>query len=58
MKQDIWIFLFSIGMLLFGWPFLSIFNSTLISYLFIVWFVFIGLIFLASKYSKHRDGGS
>lgn len=57
MKQDIWIFLFCIGVLLFGWPFLSIFNDNLISYLFIVWFLFIGLIFLASNYSKHQDGG-
>jgi len=58
MKRDIWIFLFCIGMLLFDWPFVYIFNHTLIPYLFIVWFIFIGLIFLASKFSKHEGGGS
>ena len=57
MKKDIWIFLFSIGTLLFGWPFLYIVHDNLIYYLFVAWFVFIGLIFLASNYSKRENGG-
>jgi hypothetical protein len=49
--------LFALGVLLFGGPFLSIFRDSLTYYLFIAWFVFIGLIFLASRYSKRDDGG-
>ena len=58
MKRDIWIFLFGMGMLLFGWPFLLIFKNNLILYLFVAWIIFIGLIYLASKYPKREDGGS
>jgi hypothetical protein len=57
MKRDIWVFLFCLGVLLFVGPFLSIFHDSPIYYLFIVWFVFIGLIFLASHYSRREDGG-
>jgi len=57
MKRDIWVFLFGLGVLLFVGPFLSIFRDSLTYYLFIIWFVFIGLIFLASHYSKREDGG-
>jgi hypothetical protein len=57
MKRDIWVFLFLLGVLLFGGPFLTIFRDNLTYYLFIIWFVFIGLIFLASNYSKRDDGG-
>jgi hypothetical protein len=57
MKRDIWVFLFGLGVLLFVGPFLSIFRDSLTYYLFIIWIVFIGLIFLASHYSKREDGG-
>jgi hypothetical protein len=56
MKRDIWVYLFGLGVLLFGGPFLIIFRESLTYYLFIIWFVFIGLIFLASNYSKREDG--
>jgi len=58
MKRDIWVVLFSLGVLLFSWPFLSIFHNSLTYYLFIIWFVFIGLIFLASAFSDREDGGN
>jgi hypothetical protein len=58
MKKDIWVFLFSLGILFFGGPFLYLFRDSLPYYLFIIWFAFIGLIFLASKYSNREDGGS
>jgi hypothetical protein len=58
MKRDIWVFLFGLGVLLFNGPFLSLFRDSLTYYLFIIWLVFIGLIFLASNYSKREDGGS
>jgi hypothetical protein len=57
MKRDIWIALFFLGLLLFGWPLLSIFLNNLPYYLFIAWFVFIALIFLASRSSEREDGG-
>jgi hypothetical protein len=57
MKRDIWIALFFLGVLLFGWPFLNIFHDRLPYYLFIIWFVFIALIFFASRSSDREDGG-
>lgn len=58
MKRDILIFLFFVGLILFNWPFLIIFESNHATYLFIIWFVFIGLIFLASFRSERDDGGN
>jgi len=58
MKRDIWIALFFLGVLLFGWPFLNIFHDNLPYYLFICWFLFIGLIFFASRSSERDDGGN
>lgn len=58
MRRDIWIFLFFLGSILFGWPFLKIFQRSLAYYLFIIWFAFIGLLFLASLLSDRGDGGS
>jgi hypothetical protein len=57
MKRDIWIALFLLGLLLFEWPFLKIFSHKLPYYLFIVWFLFIGLIYLASRSTDRDDGG-
>ena len=58
MRRDIWIFLFFLGTILFGWPFLKIFHHSLTYYLFISWFAFIGLLFLASLLSDRGDGGN
>lgn len=57
MKRDIWIALFLLGLLLFEWPFLKIFSHHLPYYLFIAWFLFIGLLYLASRSSDREDGG-
>ncbi len=57
MRRDVWIFLFVLGLLLFGWPALSIFRNNLTTYLFSVWIVFISLIFIASYFSERDDGG-
>jgi hypothetical protein len=57
MKRDIWIALFLLGLLLFGWPLLYIFHDSLVYYLFTTWFIFIALIFLASRSSEREDGG-
>jgi hypothetical protein len=58
MKRDVWVFLFCLGLLLFFGPFLNIFHSSLAYYLFVIWIVFIGLIFLASTYAERDDGGN
>lgn len=57
MRRDVWIFLFLLGILLFGWPFLTIFRDVLMYYLFVIWLAFITLIYLASKFSERGDGG-
>ncbi len=57
MRRDIWIFLFSIGLLLFSWPLLSIFKYGMATYLFVIWLLFIVLIFIASIFSEREDGG-
>jgi hypothetical protein len=58
MKRDVWVFLFCLGLLLFFGPFLKIFHSSLAYYLFVIWIVFIGLIFLASTFAGRDDGGN
>jgi positive regulator of sigma E activity len=58
MKRDILVFLFFIGFLLFNWPSLAIFEHDLATYLFVVWFLYIGFIFLASFRSEREDGGN
>jgi len=58
MRRDIWIFLFFLGSILFGWPFIRIFNRSLAYYLFGAWFIFIGLLFLASILADKGDGGN
>jgi hypothetical protein len=58
MKQDVWIFLFLFGLLLFGWPILTIFRNDTAIYLFVAWAVFIGLIYLASVRADRGDGGN
>lgn len=55
--KEIWIFLFALGVILFNWPILSIFNHNLSIYLFIAWFIFILLIFVATRKSSARDDG-
>ena len=58
MRRDVWFFLFFIGVLLFGWPLMSIFRHNLVLYLFTTWLLFIVLIFIATKASEREDGGS
>jgi len=57
MRRDVWIFLFVIGLLFFIWPIMSIFRDSLATYLFVVWFVFIALMFIASIFSEREDSG-
>lgn len=57
MKQDIWVFLFFIGLLFFSWPLITIFHDHLSIYLFTAWGLFIAFLFLAAVFSERRDGG-
>jgi uncharacterized membrane protein len=57
MKRDIWIFLFILGLLLFCWPFLTIFRDSMASYLFAAWAAFIVLMYLATVYEDRGNGG-
>ena len=55
--KDIWIFLFSLGLILFGWPVISMFGQNLSIYLFSAWFIYICCIFMATRYTGKRDDG-
>lgn len=57
MRRDVWIFLLALGVLFFTWPLMSIFKDGLAAYLFVGWFVFILLTFVASVFSDREDGG-
>ncbi len=57
MSKGIWIFLFTIAVTLFNWPFISIFKETQIYYLFAIWFLFILSIFLVTYYFREDGGG-
>ncbi len=46
------------GILLFGWPLMSIFRYDLATYLFVIWLLFILLIFVFTKVTEREDGGS
>lgn len=55
-KNEIWFFLFMLGLLLFSWPFMSIFEDRLIPYLFTAWLFFISVIGITASIPE-RDGG-
>ena len=55
MVRDICIFLFSLGIILFNWPVISVFDTELSKYLFLVWLLFIAAIYFISVYSGSRD---
>lgn len=56
-NRELWMFLFALGVLLFNWPFLSIFTTSLTYYLFFTWGLFIAAmavfnIFLSKKQDR------
>jgi hypothetical protein len=57
MRKDVWFFLFFLGVLLFGWPIMSIFRHGLATYLFVIWLLFIALILVAVRFPDREDGG-
>lgn len=50
---EIWVFIFSLGLLSLNWPFLEIFHTYVVVYLFVVWLLFIILV----AFSAHRKEG-
>ncbi len=51
-NTGIWVFIFSLGLLALNWPFLEIFYTQVVAYLFVTWILFIALIAVAA----HRTG--
>ena len=56
MKNEIWVFIFILGLIIFGWPIISIFKENLYIYFFLIWPVFIALIYFSSVYAGKRGG--
>lgn len=50
---EIWVFIFSLGLLSLNWPFLEIFHTYVVVYLFVVWLLFIILV----AFSAHKKEG-
>ena len=57
MRQgDFWVFFFVLGVVLFNWPFLTVFEESLAAGLFLLWGGFIACAALAgSSRGKDRD---
>jgi hypothetical protein len=56
--RDFWIFLFVLGLVLFTWPVITIFQTNLAKYLFIIWFVLIVVIYVVNYFmEKNKSGG-
>lgn len=47
-NTEIWVFIFSLGLLSLNWPFLEIFYTTAVSYLFVTWILLIVLVAIAA----------
>lgn len=51
-NKEFWFFLFSLGVLMFNWPFLDIFNMILPYYFFGAWALFILVVFAVADGEK------
>ena len=48
MRQgDFWVFFFALGVILFNWPFLTVFDTSPVTGLFLLWGIYIALAALA-----------
>jgi len=56
MRNEVSIFIFSVGILVFNWPFLRIFERALPVYLFIAWTLFIGIVMIYSLSRREPRG--
>ena len=48
-SKDRWIFLFALGVVLFNWPFITLFREAPALLLFVAWGLFIGAAALAGR---------
>ncbi|UCD35820.1 MAG: hypothetical protein JSU90_03020 [Nitrospiraceae bacterium] len=55
--KDLWVFLFFLGAVLFGWPIISMFGHHVAFYLFSAWITLIIFVFLAARADKRREPG-
>ncbi len=55
MEKERWIFIFFLSVVLFNWPFLSIFEESPYRYLFVVWAIVIGVVFFLTTTPKTDD---
>ena len=55
-NKEFWFFLFALGVLMFNWPFLDIFNMVLPYYFFAVWGLFIFIICAVVTVNERRNG--
>ena len=55
--KEFWFFLFTLGVLLFNWPFLYIFNMVLPHYFLGVWSLFIAVVGIVVTLNSRRGGG-
>lgn len=53
-SADKWVFVFILGLILFNWPVLSIFDVTLPHYLFGLWAVFILIVGIMADYMSGK----
>jgi len=51
---EIWVFIFSLGLLSLNWPFLEIFYTNEVSYLFVTWILLIVLVALAAHKANNN----
>ena len=56
-STDSWVFLFLVGLVIFNWPFLTIFSDSLPYALFVLWALYIAVTALFSR-GGGRDGHS
>lgn len=53
---EIWVFIFSLGLLGLNWPLLEIFHTNVVAYLFVTWLLFIILVaFGAHKKNSNNE---
>jgi hypothetical protein len=55
-NTEIWVFIFSLGLLSLNWPFLEIFYTTEVSYLFVTWILLIVLVAIAARKTNSNKG--
>ena len=48
-NPEIWVFIFILGLLGLNWPFLEIFHTRVVAYLFVIWVLFIILIAVGAR---------